>query len=120
MRDIITRLDLDEKFQLFKRLYAEGNNTYNRMCKRLEQDNLPIHINSTEVFEDLERELKQESFALDGHKVAVSYSSIGNSSAVGKYFRKSSTSELPILNYVNWLLILHTGAMQSFGKQSAF
>ena len=60
---IITQLDSDEKYQIFKRLHAEGNNTYNKMCKRLEQDSFPIRIDSTEVFEDLKRELKRENFA---------------------------------------------------------
>lgn len=87
MRDIITRLDLDEKFQLFKRLYAEGNNTYNRMCKRLEQDNLPIHINSTEVFEDLERELKQESFA---HAVSSNEFKFSEVLKYGKYLNEET------------------------------
>ena len=87
MRDIITRLDWDEKFQLFKRLYAEGNNTYNRMCKRLEQDNLPIHINSTEVFEDLERELKQESFA---HAVSSNEFKFSEVLKYGKYLNEET------------------------------
>lgn len=86
-RDIITRLDSDEKYRLFKRLYAEGSNTYSRMRKRLEQNSFPIHIDSTEVFEDLERELKRERFA---HAVLSSELKFSEVLKYGKYLNEET------------------------------
>lgn len=86
-RDIITRLDSDEKYRLVKRLYAEGSNTYNRMRKRLEQNSFPIHIDSTEVFEDLERELKRKSLA---HAVLSSELKFSEVLKYGKYLNEET------------------------------